>query len=98
MGGVPYLAIFGRFLDFENFYKCLTFLGGKKHFFFKKCPNNGLVSEKKYIEKFFIVEGGGVRPKYEKFHTFFFLNEGFPNSWLDIRKIYQAYHFLTGED
>ena len=51
--------------------------GGQKTLFFKKCPNNGLVSEKKYIEKIFIV-GGGVRPKYEKFHTFFFLNEGFP--------------------
>ena len=29
--------------------------------------------EKKYIEKFSIVGGGGVRPKYGKFHTFFFL-------------------------
>ena len=70
-GGVPYLAIFGRFLDFENFYKCLTFLGGKKHFFFKKCPINGLASEKKYIENFSILGGVGVRPKYGKFHTFF---------------------------
>ena len=78
-GGVPYLAIFGRFLDFENFYKCLTFLGGKKHFFFKKCPNNGLVSEKKYIEKFFIV-GGGSDPSMKNFILFFsFFFEGFPN-------------------
>ena len=46
--------------------------GGQKTLFFKKCPNNGLVSEKKYIEKFFIVGGGGGGPKYEKFHTFFF--------------------------
>ena len=30
--GVPYLAIFHRFLDFEILYRCLTFLGGKKHF------------------------------------------------------------------
>ena len=37
-GGVPYIAIFHRFLDFENFYKCLTFLGGKKHFFSKSAP------------------------------------------------------------
>ena len=27
MGGVQYLVIFHRFLDFEFFYKCLTFLG-----------------------------------------------------------------------
>ena len=37
-GGVPYLAIFWQFLDFENFYKCLTFQGGKKHFFSKSAP------------------------------------------------------------
>jgi len=35
VGGVPYLAIFCRFLDFENFYKCLTFLGAKNTFFQK---------------------------------------------------------------
>ena len=62
--------------------------GGQKTLFFKKCPNNGLVSEKKYIEKFFIVGGGG-RPKYEKFHTFFFLNEGFPKGRL--QKIKTSY-------
>ena len=56
--------------------------GGQKTLFFKKCPNNGLVSEKKYIEKFSIVGGvgGGKGGKYGKFHTFFFLFfEGFPN-------------------
>ena len=37
-GGSQYLAIFRQFLDFENFYKCLTFLGGKKHFFSKSAP------------------------------------------------------------
>ena len=31
-GGVQYLAIFCQFLDFEIFYKCLTFQGVKKHF------------------------------------------------------------------
>ena len=47
---------------------------GKKTLFFKKCPNNGLVSEKKYIGFFFTVGGGGgVRSKQEKFHGFFFL-------------------------
>ena len=38
-------------MDLEIFYKCLTFQGGKKHFFFKKCPNNGLVSEIETISK-----------------------------------------------
>ena len=37
-GGSQYLANFRQFLDFENFYKCLTFLGGKKHFFSKSAP------------------------------------------------------------
>ena len=46
--GVQFLVIFHRILDFENFYKCLTFLGGK-NIFFQKCPNNGLVSEKTNI-------------------------------------------------
>ena len=58
-GGSQYLANFQQFLDFENFYKCLTFLGGKKHFFFKKWPNNGLVSEKKYIIFSDTLGGGG---------------------------------------
>ena len=31
-------------VDFENFDKSFTFLGGKKTFFLK-CPNNSLVSE-----------------------------------------------------
>ena len=70
-GGVQYLAIFGWFLDFENFYKCLTFLGVKKHFFSKSAPiiDNGLGSEKNYIEKFFILGGGGSEPS---------MNGGFP--------------------
>ena len=55
-GGPQYLVIFLRFLDLENFYKCLTFQGGKT-LFFKKCPNNGLVSEKK-IHWFFFRVGG----------------------------------------
>ena len=78
-GGVPIL--FRQFLDFENFYKCLIFPGGKKHFFFKKCPNNGLVSEKKYIIFSVTLGGGmGVGPDCNIcYNFFFFLNEGFPN-------------------
>ena len=58
-GGSQYLANFRQFLDFENFYECLTFLRGKKHFFFKKCPNNGLVSEKNTLFFFVTIVGGG---------------------------------------
>ena len=76
--GGPILSHFLPIFGFWKFLQVFDISGGQKTLFFKKCPNNGLVSEKKYIEKFFIV-GGGVRPKYEKFHTFiFFLNEGFP--------------------
>ena len=58
-GGVPYLVIFPRFLYFKNFYKCLTSHKGKKTLFFKKCPNNGLVSEKNtlYFSLQFFFEG-----------------------------------------
>ena len=61
-GGSQYLVIFQRLLDLENFYKCLTFQGGKKHFFSKKGPNNGLVSEKKYIffQNIFFLNTTGV--------------------------------------
>ena len=54
--------------------------GGQKTLFFKKCPNNGLVSEKKYIEKFSIVGGGrGSDPSMENsILFFFFFFEGFP--------------------
>ena len=53
--------------------------GGQKTLFFKKCPNNGLVSEKKYIEKFSIVGGGGPDPSMENsILFFFFFFEGFP--------------------
>ena len=45
--------------------------GGQKTLFFKKCPNNGLVSEKKYIEKFSIVGGGGAAPSRENPILFF---------------------------
>ena len=46
-GGIQYLAFFCQFLDVENLKKYLTFEGGKKPNILKKCPNNGLVSEKK---------------------------------------------------
>ena len=59
-------------LDFEIFYMCLTFLGGKEHFFFKKCPNNGLVSEKNTSNTFYI----DVKKCYI-FYIFFI--EGFTN-------------------
>ena len=36
--GEKYLVIFRQFLDLEIFYKCLTFQGGKKHFFSKSAP------------------------------------------------------------
>ena len=69
MGGrSQYLANFWQFLDFENFYKCLTFLGGKKHFF-SKSANNGLVLEKKYII-FSVTLGGG--PDCNICYNFFF--------------------------
>ena len=85
-GAGPILSHFWPIFGFWKFLQVFDISGGQKTLFFKKCPNNGLVSEKKYIEKFFIV-GGGVRPKYEKFHTFiFFLNEGFP---------YVGYKILT---
>ena len=42
--GGSHIGIFCRFLDFGNFYKFRTL------FFSKKCPNNGLVPEKKYID------------------------------------------------
>ena len=53
--------------------------GGQKTLFFKKCPNNGLVSEKKYIEKFSIVGGGGQTQVWKIPYFFFFFFEGFPN-------------------
>ena len=52
---------------------------GKKHFFFKKCPNNGLVSEKKYIV-FFHSRGGGQSDQSVKNFLDFFFNEGFPHN------------------
>ena len=46
---------------------------GAKNTFFKKCPNSGLVSEKKYIVLFVTIGGGGgVRPNLKFFKIFFF--------------------------
>ena len=62
--GGPILSHLCQFLDFKFFYKCLTFHRGKKTLFFRKCPNNGLVSEKKIHCIFRYNRGGGeVRPK-----------------------------------
>ena len=44
---------------------------GQKTLFFKKCPNSGLVSEKKYIV-LFVTIGGGVRPNVTFVTIFFF--------------------------
>ena len=63
---------------FRKFLQVFDILRGKKKLFFKKCPNNGLVSEKKYIG-FFCMEGGGADQSVKNFPDFFFfLNEGFP--------------------
>ena len=40
-GGSQYLVIFWRFLDLENFYKCLTFQGGKKLLLQGMLPGDG---------------------------------------------------------
>ena len=76
--GGPILSHFWPIFGFWKFLQLFDISGGQKTLFFKKCPNNGLVSEKKYIETFSILGGGGVRPKCGKFHTFFF--EGFPKA------------------
>ena len=65
---------------------------GKKHFFFKKCPYNGLVSEKKYIEKFSILGGeGGSDPSMENSILFFFLKASLIQNLEDfsLKKIFQ---------
>ena len=61
---------------------------GKKTLFFKKCPNNGLVSEKKYIGFFFTVGGGESDQSVKNFADFFFFNEGFPKYW-DIQTMFK---------
>ena len=68
-GGVPKLSHFSAIFGFRKFLQVFDISRGKKTLFFKKCPNNGLVLEKKYIVFFFTV--GGVRSKREKFHVFF---------------------------
>ena len=76
-GGVPILSHFSAIFGFRKFLQVFDISRGRKTLFFKKCPKNGLVSEKKNC--FFFTVGGGVRSKREKFHGFFFFfNEGFP--------------------
>ena len=48
-GGVPILSHFSAIFGFRKFLQVFDISRGKKTLFFKKCPNNGLVSEKKYI-------------------------------------------------
>ena len=59
-GGSQYTAIFRRLLDFENLDIRTTVWNffEAKNTFFKKCLDNGLVSEKKIHYFFFTVEGG----------------------------------------
>ena len=71
-GGGPILSHFWPIFGFWKFLQVFDISGGQKTLFFKKCPNNGLVSEKKYIEKFSIVGGGGQTQEW-KIPSFFFL-------------------------
>ena len=58
---------------------------GQKTLFFKKGPNNGLVSEKKYIGVFFTVgEGGGGSDQSVKNFTFFFKASLYPGPCLGL--------------
>ena len=60
-GGVPILSHFSAIFGFRKFLQVFDISRGKKTLFFKKCPNNGLVSEKKYIVFFFMVGGGQIK-------------------------------------
>ena len=79
-GGVQILSHFLAIFGFWKFLQVFDISRGQKTLFFKKCPNNGLVSEKKYIEKFSILGGwGGSDPSMENsILFFFFFFEGFP--------------------
>ena len=71
MGGGPILSHFSPIFGFRKFLQVFDISRGENKLFFKKFPNNGLVSETKYI-KYFLHQGGGC--------TLFFFFEGFPNS------------------
>ena len=70
-GGGPILSYFTMIFGFCNFfYKCLTFLGGKKHFFVKKCSNNGLRLILKISTK-----------TKSKYHVFFIYSKHQSQNW-----------------
>ena len=82
-GGTPILshfpALFLRFCQFWKFLQVFWTFKGWKKFFFQKCPNYGLLSEKN-IKKFpltFAEIGGGVKRKLTDVNFYFFF-EGFP--------------------
>ena len=77
-GGGPILSHFPAIFGFWKFLQVFDISRGKKTFFFKKCPNNGLVSEKKYIIFSVTLGRGGVRPDCNICYNLFFLNEGLP--------------------
>ena len=57
----------------------MFYISRGKNTFFNKCPNNGLVSDKKYIVFFYGRGGeGGSDQSLKNFTDFFFFNEGFP--------------------
>ena len=56
-GGVPILSNFLAIFEFRKFLQVFDISRGKKTLFFKKCSNNGLVSEKKLHFFIFFIEG-----------------------------------------
>ena len=64
---------FTDFSNSKNFFKCFDLSGGQK------CPNNGLVSLKKYVVFSLDWEGGGQMQCNKCYIFFIFLFEGFPN-------------------
>ena len=67
MGGYPHIQpFFTNFSNSKNFYKCFDLSGGQK------CPNNGLVSLKKYVVFSLDWEGGG-QMQCNKCYIFFSL-------------------------
>ena len=52
MGGGPILSHFSPIFGFRKFLQVFDISRGEKTLFFKKCPNSGLVSEKKYFFRY----------------------------------------------
>ena len=76
-GGVPILSNFLTIFCFRKFLQVFDISRGKKTLFFKKCPNNGLVSEKNTLFFFHGRGGGGSDQSVKNFTDFFFFDEGF---------------------